>query len=161
MKDKKHIRLIFIRSSGSCMHVWNLRCWGGQKFNFLNMVMWHIKLKGMSSDQDTLKIFTLGSNWWPWGGVKGSNTIRYLRERGDLRWRAIECVLVVSICLGKSIIMKWVNYERLLYLLNHNNTFWRPWNIMYLKILWKKKHLLFRSKCSIFHNIFKSIQNLT
>ena len=22
---------------------------GGQKFNFLNMVMWHIKLKGMSS----------------------------------------------------------------------------------------------------------------
>ena len=22
---------------------------GGQKFNFMNMVMWHIKLKGMSS----------------------------------------------------------------------------------------------------------------
>ena len=22
---------------------------GGQKFNFLNMVMWHIKLKGMNS----------------------------------------------------------------------------------------------------------------
>ena len=26
--------------------------------------------------------------------VKGSITIRFLRERGDLRWRAIECVLV-------------------------------------------------------------------
>ena len=43
---------------------------------------------------DTLKIFTLGSNWWPWDGVKGSITIRFLRERGDLGWRVIECVLV-------------------------------------------------------------------
>ena len=31
--------------------------------------------------------------------------------------------------------------------------------IMYLKILWKMKHLLFWSKYSIFHDIFKSIQN--
>ena len=30
----------------------------------------------------------------------------------------------------------------------------------YLKILWKMEHLLFWSKCSIFH-ILKSIQNLT
>ena len=29
------------------------------------------------------------------------------------------------------------------------------WNIMYLKILWKLEHLLFWSKCSIFHNFFK------
>ena len=33
--------------------------------------------------------------------------------------------------------------------------------IMYLKVLWKMEHLLFWSKCSIFHNIFKSIQNLS
>ena len=59
------------------------------------MVMWHIKLKGMSSRP--LKSFTPGSNWWPWDGVKGSNTIRYLRERGDLRWRAIEWILVEDI----------------------------------------------------------------
>ena len=26
---------------------------------------------------------------------------------------------------------------------------------MYLKILWKMEHLLQKSKCSIFHNIFK------
>ena len=32
---------------------------------------------------------------------------------------------------------------------------------MYLKILWKMEHLLFWSLCSIFHNIFKSNQNLT
>ena len=31
------------------------------------------------------------------GWVKGSNTIRYLRERGDLRWRAIECVVVIHV----------------------------------------------------------------
>ena len=36
---------IFIRSPGSC-HMGNA---GGQNFNFLNMVMWHIKLKGMIS----------------------------------------------------------------------------------------------------------------
>ena len=42
----------------------------------------------------------------------------------------------------------------------HNNTFWRLWNIMYLKILWKMELMLLWSKCSIFH-IFKSIQNLT
>ena len=28
------------------------------------------------------------------GRVKGSITVRFLLERGDLRWRAIECVLV-------------------------------------------------------------------
>ena len=29
------------------------------------------------------------------------------------------------------------------------------------KILWKMEHLYQKSKCSIFHNIFKGIQNLT
>ena len=40
---------------------------GGQKFNYLNMVMWHIKLKGMNSSPGytesfypTLKLVTLG-----------------------------------------------------------------------------------------------------
>ena len=32
-----------------CPRVWDLGCAGGQKLNFLNTVMWHIKLKGMSS----------------------------------------------------------------------------------------------------------------
>ena len=35
------------------------------------------------------------------------------------------------------------------------------WNNMWLKILWEMEHLLQKSKHSIFHNIFKSIQNLT
>ena len=40
---------------------------GGQKFNFLNMVMWHTKLKGMNCSQGytenffpTIKLVTLG-----------------------------------------------------------------------------------------------------
>ena len=40
---------------------------GGQKFNFLNMVMWHIKLKGLNSRPGytekfypTIKLVTLG-----------------------------------------------------------------------------------------------------
>ena len=40
---------------------------GGQKLNFLNMVMWHIKLKGMNSSPGyteyfylTIKLVTLG-----------------------------------------------------------------------------------------------------
>ena len=36
-----------------------------------------------------IKLVTLGR-------VKVSITIRFLRERGDLRWRAIECVLVFA-----------------------------------------------------------------
>ena len=35
----------------------------GQKFNFLNMVMWHIKLKGMSSRPGYTENFNLQSNW--------------------------------------------------------------------------------------------------
>ena len=50
MKDIKQIRLNFY-SVLWVMHVTGFGTWGagGQKFNFLNMVMWHIKLKEMSS----------------------------------------------------------------------------------------------------------------
>ena len=65
---------------------------GGKNLFFLNMVKWHIKFKGMSSRQGYIE------NFYPTiklDEVKGSRTIRYLRELGDLRWRAIECVLVL------------------------------------------------------------------
>ena len=89
MKDIKHIRRDFhsvpwVMPQGLVL--------GGQRSNFLNMVMWHIKLKGISSRPGytenvyhTVKLVTL--RW-------GSKTIRFLRERGDLRWRAMECFLV-------------------------------------------------------------------
>ena len=64
-----------------------------------NLIFWAwscgiSNLRGWAVDQERMKIFNLWSNLWPWDGVKGSITIRFLRERGDLRWRAIECVLV-------------------------------------------------------------------
>ena len=70
---------------------------GGQKFNFLNMVMWHIELKGMNSSPGytenfypTIKLVTFG-----WGQrVNYHWILPFLREHGDLRWRAIKCVLV-------------------------------------------------------------------
>ena len=66
MKDIKHIRRDFY-SVPWVMHAPGFRTWecwgggggggGGQKFDFLNMVMWHIKLKGMSSRPGYTEIF--------------------------------------------------------------------------------------------------------
>ena len=100
--------------NGTCIGTifWVPTPWGlgkGSKFNFLNIVMWHIKLKGWAVDQDTLINFNLWSNWWPWDGVKGSITIRVLRERGDLRWRVIECVLVFFSFSSKT--YRWFVYK--------------------------------------------------
>ena len=55
------------------------------------MVIWHIKLK----TRIHWKILTYDKNGDPGMGSKGQFTIRFLPERGDLRWRAIECVLVI------------------------------------------------------------------
>ena len=68
MKDIKHIRWDF-HSVTWVMHAQCLGLGGagGQKFNFQNMVMWHIKLKGMSSRprytenfDPRIKLVTLG-----------------------------------------------------------------------------------------------------
>ena len=42
---------------------------GGQKFNFMSMVMWHIKLKGMSSRPGYTEIFCprIKLVTWGWG----------------------------------------------------------------------------------------------
>ena len=47
MKDIKHIRQDF--HSVTYPRVWDLGLLEGQKLNFLNMVIWHIILKGMCS----------------------------------------------------------------------------------------------------------------
>ena len=44
--------------------------------------------------------------------------------------------------------------------LPHDKAFWHCWNIMYLKILWKMKHLLFWSKCCIFQKYFQKYSKL-
>ena len=69
MKDIKQIGRDF-HSVPWVMHAPGFGTWGvlgGQKFNFMNMVMWHIKLKEMSSRpgytenfQPRIKLVTLG-----------------------------------------------------------------------------------------------------
>ena len=65
MKDIKHIGQDFY-SVLWVMHALGFGTWGagGQQFNFMNMVMWHIKLKGMSSRPGNfnprIKLVTLG-----------------------------------------------------------------------------------------------------
>ena len=67
MKDIKHIRQDFHLVPWVMPKGLGLGVLGGQKFYFLNMVMWHIKLKGMSSRPrytenlyPTIKLVTLG-----------------------------------------------------------------------------------------------------
>ena len=65
MKDIKHIRRDFhsVSLGHVCPRVWVLGVLGGggggggSKFNFLNMVMWHIKLQGMSSKPGYTEMF--------------------------------------------------------------------------------------------------------
>ena len=66
------------------------------KFSEHSHVAYKIK-KGWSVDQDTLQNFTLESNWWSLGGIKRSNTIRFLQKRSGLQWYAIECVPVLFV----------------------------------------------------------------
>ena len=40
----------------------------------------------------------------------------------------------------------------------HTSAFGHLWNVRFFKILWKMEHLLLSSICSIFHNIFKTIE---
>ena len=89
----------------SYLHEWHLHrhifwepaLWGlGERLKNYFFWTWYCgisNLRGWAVDQDRLKFFNLWSNWWPWDWV-GSITIRFLRERGDLRWHTIKCVLV-------------------------------------------------------------------
>ena len=59
-------------------------CWGGggQKFYFLNMVMWHIKLKGMLSRPGCSEKFYPRIKLATLCGVKRSNTISFFESVG-------------------------------------------------------------------------------
>ena len=73
-KDIEQLRQDFHSVPESCPRVWDLGV-GGQNFNFLNMIMWHIKLKLMSSRPGhienlypTIKLVTFG-----WGQRVNTN----------------------------------------------------------------------------------------
>ena len=55
----------------------------GQKFNFLNMVMWHIKLKGMNSRSGyTEKNLTYDQTGDLWMGSKGQLPLDFFESVG-------------------------------------------------------------------------------
>ena len=68
----------------------------GSKHFFSKMVMWHIKLTGMTSRQNASKIFILGSNWRPWGEVKRSNIIKFQLPCQFQRFLYQTCVRVLT-----------------------------------------------------------------
>ena len=89
MKDIKHIRRDFHRVPLVIPKCLGIGVLGGQKFNFLNMVMWHIKLKGMNSSPGyTEKIYSTKKKKKKKKKKKGSITIIFLRERGANRTMA-------------------------------------------------------------------------
>ena len=63
MKDIKHIRRYFHWVPWVMPKGLGLGGTGVSKFNFLNMVIWHIKLKGMNSSPGYTENFDLHSNW--------------------------------------------------------------------------------------------------
>ena len=83
MKDIKHIRRDFhlvswVMSQGS-----GLGGAGGQKINFLNMVMWHIKLKGMSSKPGYTEMFLPYDQTGDLGmGSKGQISLDFFESMG-------------------------------------------------------------------------------
>ena len=91
MKNIKHIRRDFHSVSWVIPQGWNLGWYRGVGVKIIfskiqsNLVCesheWHVQRHNIFGPH-------------PLGGVKRSNTIRFLRERVDFRWRAIECVLV-------------------------------------------------------------------
>ena len=64
-----------------------------------------------------------------------------------------------SVALHLGLLCSWYydNYCICFNPLLHTSAFGRLWNVRFWKI-WKMEHLLLRSKCSIFHNIFKTIE---
>ena len=53
---------------------------GAKNISFSNMVMWYIKSTGVTTGpakQNVSKNFILGSNWLPWGEVKGQISLNF------------------------------------------------------------------------------------
>ena len=68
---------IFILSPGSCPRGGTLGHWGcpGGQFFFQTWPCGILNRRGWWAEQNASNIFILGSNWWPWGKVKRSNSI--------------------------------------------------------------------------------------
>ena len=75
MKDTKHIRQDFHSAPWVMPKGWDFEALGvprgPKKFFFQTWSCGISNRRGWRAEQNASKIFILGSNWWPWGEVKG------------------------------------------------------------------------------------------
>ena len=75
MKDTKHIRRVFHSVAWVMPQGWDFGALGvprlSKKSNFQTWSCGISNQRGWRAEQNASKIFILGSNWWPWGYVKG------------------------------------------------------------------------------------------
>ena len=72
---------ILILSPGSCLMGGTLGHWGcpgGQNFFLQTWSCGISNRRGWPAEQNASKIFILGSNWWPWGEVKGWISLNFV-----------------------------------------------------------------------------------
>ena len=81
MKDTKHIRRDFHSAPWVMPQGWDFEALGvprGPKKNFFQIWSCGISNQcGWRAEQNASKIFILGSNWWPWGEVKGQISLNF------------------------------------------------------------------------------------
>ena len=72
---------MFILSPGSCPRGGTLGHWGcpggSKKFFFQTWSSGISNRRGWRAEQNASKFFILGSNWWPWGEVKGQISLNF------------------------------------------------------------------------------------
>ena len=81
MKDTKHIRRDFHSAPWVMPQGWDFEALGvprGPKnFFFQTWSCGISNRRGWRAEQNASKIFILGSNWWPWGEVKGQISFNF------------------------------------------------------------------------------------
>ena len=81
MKDAKHIRGDFHSDHWVMPQGWNFGALGvprgSKKIFFQTWSCGISNQQGWRAEQNANKIFILGSNWWPWGEVKGQISLNF------------------------------------------------------------------------------------
>ena len=80
MKDSKHIRRDFHSVAWVTPQGWDFGAQGvprGSNFFFQTWSCGISNSQGWQAEQNASNIFFLGSNWWPWGEVKGQISLNF------------------------------------------------------------------------------------
>ena len=80
MKDTKHIRRDFHSVPWVMPQGWDFGALGVPRGPIFFFQTWSYGLsnrRGWRAEQNASKLFVLGSNWWPWGEVKGQISLNF------------------------------------------------------------------------------------